>query len=97
MEQEDGYPTFGGDFVEPYGNTAVFETGGRDRKPLGSEDETVEGEQPGPGEPLTWLPFVDRFPAEHNADRESEDHHAVFAFGNSKVYVTVRGESQGRG
>eukprot|EP00439_Symbiodinium_sp_Y106_P002531 s846_g1.t1 len=87
LEQEDGYPTFGGDFVEPYGNTAVFETGGRDRKPLGSEDETVEGEQNGPGEPLTWLPFVDRFPAEHNADRESEDHHAVFAFGNSEVYV----------
>ena len=97
LEQEDGYPTFGGDFVEPYGNTAVFETGGRDRKPLGSEDETVEGEQNGPGEPLTWLPFVDRFPAEHNADRESEDHHTVFAFGNSEVYATVQGESQGRG
>ena len=97
LEQEDGYPTFGGDFVEPYGNTAVFETGGRDRKPLGSEDETVEGEQNGPGEPLTWLPFVDRFPAEHDADRESEDHHTVFAFGNSEVYATVQGESEGRG
>ena len=61
MEQEDGYPTFGGDFVEPYGNTAVFETGGRDRKPLGSEDETVEGEQNGPGEPLTAFHTVFAF------------------------------------
>eukprot|EP00439_Symbiodinium_sp_Y106_P040686 s2757_g5.t1 len=31
LEQEDGYPTFRSDLIEPYGNTAIFEAGGRNR------------------------------------------------------------------
>ena len=49
------------------------------------------------GSRLPGSPSLTAFPPSTTTDWETEDHHTVFAFGNSEVYAAVQGEGEGRG